>query len=308
MSVWKKIPIPPGGVMPGGLITKIGVAAISLLLAATLLTYTFTGGGGPEAEIDVPEAAGFDLQQRAAAAIEAEARRQAELLSQQATAAERQLAELQNEQESTAALLGAGIVGLPGQDPGTGLFADDQPVPFAGDAPRTEAEAVLLETLRLEEMERRRRSLRTEPLVLSYRNSGAGGEGATAAGGTGLPPGASIFPAIPSAQAVVPMPAGITAEDSIATAGEFLQLLAELNDRELAATAQPAQRAAAAAPSLARVQPEAETPVAGRPTDPAGWDRIYEGSFLARMGHQSGNRLVFGYEKRIAASSESWSR
>ena len=29
---------------------------------------------------------------------------------------------------------------------------------------------------------------------------------------------------------------------------------------------------------------------------------------LARMGHQSGNRLVFGYEKRIAASSESWSR
>ena len=29
---------------------------------------------------------------------------------------------------------------------------------------------------------------------------------------------------------------------------------------------------------------------------------------LTRMGHQSGNRLVFGYEKRIAASSESWSR
>ena len=173
MSVWKKIPIAPGGVMPGGLITKIGVAAISLLLAATLLTYTFTGGSGTEAEIDVPEAASFDLQQRAAAAIAAEARRQAEQLSQQAEAAERQLAQLQNEQESTAALLGAGIVGLPGQDPGTGSLADDQPVPFAGDAPRTEAEAVLLETLRLEEMERRRRSLRTAPLVLSYRNSEA---------------------------------------------------------------------------------------------------------------------------------------
>ncbi len=165
MSVWKKIPVPPGGVMPGGLITKIGVAAISLLLAATLLTYTFTGGGGPEAEIDVPEAAGFDLQQRAQAAIEAEARRQAE-------AAERQLAQLQNAQESTAAILGAGIVGLPGQGPGTGLIPDDQPVPFV-DVPRSEAEAVLLETLRLEEMERRRRSLRTEPLVLSYRNSEA---------------------------------------------------------------------------------------------------------------------------------------
>ena len=280
MSVWKKIPISPGGVMPVGLVTKIGVAAISLLLAAMLLTYSFTGGGGPEAEIEVPEAAGFDLQQRAAAAIEAEARRQAGQLRQQAASAERQLAQLQSEQQSNAAILGAGIVPLPGQDPGGVLLPDDQPVPFAGDAPRSEAEAVLLETLRLEEMERRRRSLRTEPLVLSYRNSGAGGEGATAAGGTGLPPVASIFPAIPSSQAVVPIPAGITAEDSIATAGEFLQLLAELNDRELAATAEPAQGAPAAAPSLARVQPEAETPVAGRPADPAGWDRIHEGSFL----------------------------
>ena len=280
MSVWKKIPLAPGGVMPTGLVTKIGVAAISLLLAAMLLTYSFTGGGGPEAEIEVPEAAGFDLQQRAAAAIEAEARRQAGQLRQQAASAERQLAQLQSEQESNAAILGAGIVPLPGQDPGGVLLPDDQPVPFGGGAPRSEAEAVLLETLRLEEMERRRRSLRTEPLVLSYRNSEAGGAGATAAGGTGLPPVASTFPAIPSAQAVVPIPAGITAEDSIATAGEFLQLLAELNDRELAATAQPVPGAAAAVPSLARVQPETETPVAGRPADPAGWDRIYEGSFL----------------------------
>ena len=31
MSVWKKIPLAPGGVMPAGLVTKIGVAAISLL-------------------------------------------------------------------------------------------------------------------------------------------------------------------------------------------------------------------------------------------------------------------------------------
>ena len=208
MSVWKKIPIAPGGVMPGGLVTKIGVAAISLLLAAMLLTYSFTGGGGPEAEIDVPEAAGFDLQQRAAAAIEAEARRQAELLSQQATAAERQLAELQNEQESTAALLGAGIVGLPGQDPGT----------------------------------------------LSGR-----------------------VPAAQAPQAALP---AVTAQESVSTAGEFLQLLTELNERELAATAQPAPAASGSAPSLARLGPETETPVLGRPTDPDGWDRIYEGSFL----------------------------
>ena len=273
MSVWKKIPIAPGGVMPAGLVTKIGVAAISLLLAVMLLTWSFTGGGGPEAEIDVPEAAGLDLQQRVAAAIEAEARRQAE-------AAERQLSQLQSEQESTAALVGAGIVPFPGQDPGTGVIADDQPVPFV-DVPRSEAEAVLLETLRLEEIERRRRSLRTEPLVLSYRNSEAAvAAGAATAGGAPLPAVASAFPTIPPPQTAVPPPAGVTAEDSISTAGEFLQLLTELNDRERAATGQTAPAAPDPAPSLALGQPEMETPVVDRPADPDGWDRIYEGSFL----------------------------
>ena len=187
MSVWKKIPIPPAGVMPGGLVTKIGIAATSLLLAAMLLTYTFTGGGAQDAEIEVPEAADLGLQQRAQAAIEAEARRQAAQLRLQADAAERQLAQLQGEQESNAALLSAGIVPLQGQDPEAGsCFPTIKPVPFGGQAPRTEAEAVLLETLRLEEMERRRRSLRTGPLVLSYRNSETGAD-ATAAAGAQVP-------------------------------------------------------------------------------------------------------------------------
>ena len=274
MSVWKKIPLPPGGVMPEGLVTKIGVAAISLLLATMLLAWSFTGGGSPDAEIDVPEAAGFDLQQRAQAAIEAEARRQAEQLRQQAASAQRQLEQIQTEQESDAAILGAGIVPLQGQQPGAGLLPDDQAIPFGGDAPRTEAEAVLLETLRLEEMERRRRSLRTEPLVLSYRNTDPAGT--TAAGGTGLPSGEAAFPAIPPAQAASP---SVTAEDAVSTAGEFLQLLTELNDRELATTAEAAPGAPGPSP-VSVAQPEAEAPVAGRPDDPDGWERIYEGSFL----------------------------
>ena len=283
MSVWKKIPIPPAGVMPGGLVTKIGIAATSLLLAAMLLTYTFTGGGAQDAEIEVPEAADLGLQQRAQAAIEAEARRQAAQLRLQADAAERQLAQLQGEQESNAALLGASIVPLPGQNPGGALLPDDQPVPFGGDAPRTEAEAVLLETLRLEEMERRRRSLRTGPLVLSYRNSETGAD-ATAAAGAQVPDALSGLAQAAQGTPPAALP-GVTAENAVATAGDFLELLTELNDRERAATAQPALAAggpapAGVAPALALVQPETETPVAGLPSDPAGWDRIYEGSFL----------------------------
>ena len=236
MSVWKKIPISPGGVMPAGLVTKIGVAAISLLLAAMLLTYSFTGGGGPEAEIEVPEAVGFDLQQRAAAAIEAEARRQAGQLRQQAASAERQLAQLQSEQESNAAILGAGIGPLPGQDPGGVLLPDDQPVPFGGGAPRSEAEAVLLETLRLEEMERRRRSLRTEPLVLSYRNSEAAVAVGTNAGASPQFPG-TLSGRVQAAQAPQAALPAITAQESVSTAGEFLQLLNDLNQQEMAAAA-----------------------------------------------------------------------
>ena len=283
MSVWKKIPIPPAGVMPGGLVTKIGIAATSLLLAAMLLTYTFTGGGAQDAEIEVPEAADLGLQQRAQAAIEAEARRQAAQLRLQADAAERQLAQLQGEQESNAALLGASIVPLPGQNPGGVLLPDDQPVPFGGDAPRTEAEAVLLETLRLEEMERRRRSLRTGPLVLSYRNSETGAD-ATAAAAAQVPDALSRLAQAAQGTPQADLP-GVTAENAVATAGDFLELLTELNDRERAATGQPALAAggpapAGVAPALALVQPETETPVAGLPSDPAGWDRIYEGSFL----------------------------
>ena len=275
MSVWKKIPVPPGGVMPAGLVTKIGVAAISLLLAAMLLTYSFTGGGGQEAEIEVPEAASFDLQQRAQAAIEAEARRQAGQLEQQAAAAERQLAGLQAAGE-TGAGSGAGFLLPSQQDPGTDLLPDDQPVPFV-DVPRSEAEAVLLETLRLEEMERRRRSLRTEPLVLSYRNSDPD---AARADDAGTAAGALSQLPVTLPERVQAASPGITAEESVATAGEFLQLLTELNEREQAATAQPVPAAAGALPSLAGLGPEPETPAVERAADPNGWDRIYEGSFL----------------------------
>ena len=173
---------------------------------------------------------------------------------------------------------------LPGQDPGGVLLPDDQAVPFAGDAPRTEAEAVLLETLRLEEMERRRRSLRTEPLVLSYRNSET--EAAEAGTLSQVPDTLSgLLQATGSAQTPQAALPAVTAENAVATAGDFLALLTELNDRERAATGQPALAAggpapAGVAPALALVQPETETPVAGLPSDPAGWDRIYEGSFL----------------------------
>ena len=64
MSVWKQNTPTPGGVMPGGLVTKIGVIATAILLAAMLLTFGLTGTD-PAPEAEVPDAASFELQQRA---------------------------------------------------------------------------------------------------------------------------------------------------------------------------------------------------------------------------------------------------
>ena len=139
--------------------------------------------------------------------------------------------------------MSAGIVPFQGQDPEAGLLPDDQPVPFGGQAPRTEAEAVLLETLRLEEMERRRRSLRTGPLVLSYRNSETGAD-ATAAAGAQVPDALSGLAQVAQGTPQADLP-GVTAENAVATAGDFLELLTELNDRERPLRRSPRWRRAA---------------------------------------------------------------
>ena len=284
MSVWKKIPIPPAGVMPGGLVTKIGIAATSLLLAAMLLTYTFTGGGAQDAEIEVPEAADLGLQQRAQAAIEAEARRQAAQLRLQADAAERQLAQLQGEQESNAALLSAGIVPLQGQDPEAGAC---------------------FPTISLSPSAARPRAPR--PRRCCWKHCGSrkwSAAGAPCAPGrlccpTGTPkrgrtlpqrrgrkcrthfrgwhrpPRALPRPPFPVSQPKTPLrrPETFSNCSPNSTIGN-----GPLPAQPALAAGGPAP--AGVAPALALVQPETETPVAGLPSDPAGWDRIYEGSFL----------------------------
>ena len=222
--------------MPAGMVTKIGIAATSLLLAAMLLTYSFTGGGEPEAGIEVPAAAGFDLQQRAQAAIEAEARRQA---GQLATTGRLSRAPVGPTPERT---------GIECGHIGSRHRAAPRSRPRRGLACRRSSRPLRWPTRRVP---RPRRSclkhcgsriwsavggsLRTGPLVLSYRNSDPGAD-ATAAAGAQLPDALSglLQAAQGTPQAALP---AVTAESAVSRAGDFLSLLAELNDRELAATA-----------------------------------------------------------------------
>ena len=274
MSVWKRIQAAPDGVLPDGLLTKVAIVAAAVVIAALVLTTRLTGPGEDAApEIEAPEAASASLQQRVQAAIATEARRAAEAEGAARLAAANALA-VQEAADSAFGITGpldaieplqAGLGGLGPAGPLPG----DIP-PGGGFPARTEAEAVLMETLRLEDIERRTRSLRTEPLVLTYRAAGSGDPAAAP------PPPPPAMPA--------PGQAGAQGLDgSIAAAGDFLSRLAELDAAGPGLPAVPAlpvleQAAAAAAGSL--IGAEAGPVTVEVPDVAEDWDRITEGSFL----------------------------
>ena len=254
MSRWKQWVSPPEGALPGGIVTKAGVVLIAVLVGGLLLSWAMTG---PEEETSAPGALsepravddgmGRSLRDRIRQEaerqiLETAARGRAELERQQAAAAE-EMARLQAEAEA------------PGPSGAVGVSA---------------AESELREALRLEELERRTRSLRSLAVTQSYRDPNETAESSKGVG-TGT-------------------------EDSGDADVEFLEntVQAALASFEQSVGALETDIAAeqllfeslAAAPPATDVPgaPRATGPVqAGRsvqPVDPPGWERIYEGSFL----------------------------
>ena len=198
MSIWKRIAAAPTGVLPDGLVTKVAIVAGAGVLAAILLTTSLTGPADPpETVIEVPEAATATLQQRVEQAIATEARRAA---AAEETAQRNAAAELGSARDGARTIptlprtpvLTAGIVGL---DPGAAAADDTGPVTVGLTAAQTEAEVVLRETLRLEAIERQTRSLRTEPLVLTYREYGGDRRGSPGSSGRSRRRGHALFAA-----------------------------------------------------------------------------------------------------------------
>ena len=290
MSIWKRIAAAPTGVLPDGLVTKVAIVAGAGVLAAIVLTTSLTGPADPpETVIEVPEAATATLQQRVEQAIATEARRAAEA---EETAQRAAAASLEAQGRGAAIptlprtpVLTAGIVGL---DPGGGAEDDTGPGPVGLTAAQTEAEIVLRETLRLEAIERQTRSLRTEPLVLTYRDMT--GTGAVSAAVPAAPAAAAV-PSLPLPPAQTTGGAG-TLTDSIQAAGDFVSMLAQLDAAEQAAgrplvtdlpdVAQAIQSAAAAGivPGDLPGTDDTGPVITEGPGVPEGWDRITEGSFL----------------------------
>ena len=179
MSRWKQWVSPPEGALPGGIITKAGVVMIAVLVGGLLFSWAVTGpeedapasGVLPEAQA-VDGGMGRSLQDRIRQeaerqTLEAAARARVELELRQA-AAEEEMARLQEQAESED-------VG-----PATAVRVGS-------------AEWELREALRMEELERRTRSLRALPVAQSYRTPDAAIQGSGADGrNTGDTPDADV--------------------------------------------------------------------------------------------------------------------
>ena len=243
MSRWKQWAKEPKGALPGGIVTKAGIALIGVLIAGLLFSSSLAGPdedaavtGAPTEARAVNDSEGRSFLGR----IRDEAERQthqAESGSRDGSADDRESGPAGGGQSAEAEGTGGGRT--------TGMGS---------------AEFELREALRLEEVERRTRSLRSFPIAESHRDPSRVLDAAAA---SPLPP--------ESPDAAL--------DGALASLGQSLAAL----EAEMAAGL------AGAGPTPGLGDPAAQTgPASGaseparlvRPHDPPDWERIREGSFL----------------------------
>ena len=257
MTRWRKLVKPPEGALPGGIVMKAGVVLTAVLVGALLFSLAMTGSGeeaaAPGAPVEaraVDDGLGRSLRDRIRQeaerqTLEAATRARAEFESRQAAAAE-EMARRQAELEEAG--------------------------PLAGGVTSTEWE--LREALRLEEIERRTRSLRAPPVVLSYRDPNGGAASSETTGARAEDAADADVALLESA-----------VQAALASFGESVgalqtELEAGLAGGQLGLGSTAAAALAPAAPMPRRTPGTAEPGRLVRPADPPGWERIHEGSFL----------------------------
>ncbi|MDE2878591.1 TrbI/VirB10 family protein [Candidatus Palauibacter soopunensis] len=243
MSRWKQWVKEPKGALPGGLVTKAGIVLIAVLVAGLLFSSSLAGPGEDEAAAGAP-AQPRAVNDREGRSFEEGIRDETERETQRAAARNRAAPP----DRDAGAPSGAGSVGAgsAGTDAGGGSRA-----PGMG-----RAEFELREALRLEEVERRTRSLRSLPVAQSHRDPNGSPDAAAAS---------SLPPESPDA----------ALDGALASLGQSLAAL----EAEMAA----GLAAGEFAPGVPTPPGRTSTPEPSRlvrPDDPAGWERIHEGTFL----------------------------
>ena len=271
MPNWTRLTTPAAGAFSATWITRIGALVFALLLGGAFLVQSCfstvptapesltarEGIAGDRATLQLGQRV-QDIEQRTAL---------------DAAAAERQLA-------ATGAQLTGGHV-TPAFNPTTG----EQDGTAAPVIPLTEDEAQLREVLRLEAIEWRTRSLRSAPLVITYRR----------------PPDASST--TPAAAEAADAPAQAGDQDRASTpvtpaSPDLFGSLAALQALDAQLTGETELDAGRTRPAGLQIQPPAASPlgpadsaripqgnplnpaIVRTPDDPPGWERIYEGTFL----------------------------
>ena len=241
MSRWKQWMKEPKGALPGGVVTKVGIALITVLVAGLLLSSSFSGPD--ETAEGVAPTPPQPVDDRTGRALDGRFSDETDRQSQQAAAD----ADREGRQS-----------GVPGQET-TGQDATASSGGTGGGMGRAEFE--LREALRLEEVERRTRSLRSFPVAHSHRDPNG-------------PPDAA-------ASTLVPESPDAALDGALASLGQSLAALEAEMAAGLAAggfdlgVGGPASQADG--PAASRTS---EPGRLARPNDPAGWERIQEGTFL----------------------------
>lgn len=266
---WKKVVPKPSGTIPGGLFSQVAIGLTAVMIGTMLLSYQWCGGGGTDpaapAQTEEPVAGGAGVSNRLSGLTEDQRDRMAH------EEAERRRREALSQQDALAAGVAGGTVSALGGDSRPSGGAGGSGYGQGGGDPefQSEAEFELRERLRLEDIERRRRSLRSGPVVLTHRTAGAETSGES-------------DPDVPAEaeQAAAPDPQAAVRD---ALAG-YQSTLEALTAAEQQATPPQAPVAPAPTPAPAGADgPDGNyanpTRIAG-PGNPPGWERIYEGSFL----------------------------
>ena len=277
MANWIQRLGPPAGALPGNIITKVGAGALLVLIIGLVLSTLLTDGSLDEGEQLAGTEPGLTGQGQVAQ-LDA---RLTDLQDRQQRQREREVAAAA-EREAAAARVAAGLGALPGGVTAAGMGvpgvppADGEVDPSfstggggGSESPRilTADEIELTERLRLEALERRARSLRTPAVVQTFRSPPSPVSGGSVAGPAAAPPAAAAAP-----QGAFPMP-------------DTGALIGQIQDAARAAGALTGEGSGGTVPGVTgpEVAATAAPVTVTTPDDPAGFERVYEGSVLSAV-------------------------
>lgn len=243
MSRWKQLVKQPKGALPGGIVTKAGVILIAVLVAGMLFSWSLTG---PEEAVEgfaPPEPRAVD--ERTGRGFDGRIRQETERETQRMETVGR---DESRDGETAAEDNASSDSGNPAEHRGAAIGP---------------AEFELREALRLEEIERRTRSLRSLPVAQTYRdpNRSRKGDAGVVGGGSAASSADLAFPDAALESALASFEGSIAALEAELASGLATDGLG-------------------ASPQQAPAPRTAEPGVMVRPEDPPGWERIPEGSFL----------------------------